>query len=134
MLFKWDETYEIGIIEIDNQHMELFETANKLFNSSKEETLENAKEVLDFLFKYVVNHFYIEESYQLEHNYPKYDEHKKLHLNFKKELEEMKAKIEANPSPENLEFLYNFVVSWLKEHILKADKQVGIHILNNPCY
>jgi len=131
MSFLWDDSYKTGLEEIDNQHMELLDVAAQLCSSPKTNNNKTVKEALDFLCKYVVNHFYIEESYQKKYNYPGYEEHKAMHSRFTDKLNNLKHSIGNNPSQEDLEKLSSIIVNWFKEHILEVDKKMGIYILNN---
>lgn len=132
MLFTWDDTYRTGIQEVDNQHMELFEIANKLhFAANSGKKCEAASDTINFLCKYVINHFYIEEGYQQRYNYPDYEAHKTKHQKFITELTDLKNEVSKNLCTQNLEKLSVFVVEWLKGHILKTDKEMGIYIRNN---
>lgn len=132
MLFTWDDTYRTGIEEVDNQHMELFETANNLhLAANKDNNNHLVKETIEFLCKYVSNHFYIEESYQQKYNYPQYEQHKAMHTSFTEELTRLKNEVLTNASAKNVEKLSIFVIDWLKEHILKTDKEMGIYVVNS---
>lgn len=130
MLFTWEDIYETGIEEVDNQHMELFESANKLYELvNKEINTYQVREVLDFLCKYTINHFDIEEDYQQRINYPKINEHKQMHAQFTKELTDRKNDIEVQLSRENIEKLSRFVIDWLKEHIIEVDKEMSFYVI-----
>lgn len=131
MQFTWDDTYRTGVEEVDFQHIELFELANKLqTHTNHASDVKTQKEATDFLCKYVINHFYIEETYQERYNYPEYKTHRAMHLRFIQKLTDLKNEIHDNPSAENIEKLSNLVIDWLKEHILKVDKEMGIYITN----
>lgn len=127
---QWADNLSIGVDAIDNQHKELINRANSFFTalkngSGKEETLK----VLAFLSSYVVNHFRDEEAIQVRHNYPKYQEHRKLHKDFLETVKTMKADIEKNGVTTASSTMIAMTVSnWLVNHINLQDKDIGRHI------
>uniref|UniRef100_UPI004047EE5C bacteriohemerythrin n=1 Tax=Aliarcobacter sp. TaxID=2321116 RepID=UPI004047EE5C len=78
--FGWKEIYSVNNPYIDKEHKKLFEIAQEAF-VEVEPSMKNkkTKEVLTELYTYMKTHFEHEEEYMKELNYPKIEEHKKLH-------------------------------------------------------
>lgn len=77
---KWLTSWECGNSEIDRQHRELIEIANRLVNMSftglsKQET----EAQIELLMKNILEHFESEEKYLAAIGYPDYPAHAKLH-------------------------------------------------------
>ena len=93
--------------------------------------LNKIEEMLDKLGEYVVFHFSDEEKYLESINYPKLEEHKKIHINFVNELGELKGVLlEQGPSPELAIVLQEKVALWLINHITVTDMDYR-HFLEN---
>jgi len=128
--FEWDESYLLGNEQVDAQHRQLFDLVNDLVrfcnNGSNKEKLKNT---LDFLVNYTVQHFNDEEALQISSNYPKYEEHKKLHENFKLVVLDLVQRFNESGSSSDL---YNdvrtIILRWLVNHILTEDKKIGVHL------
>ncbi|MDR1607467.1 MAG: hemerythrin family protein [Deltaproteobacteria bacterium] len=123
----WSKNLETGIPKIDEQHKELFRQADFLVDSSKSDKVEVT---LNFLKDYVSKHFSDEEAYQRGSQYPKYEDHRKLHVEFaaifKKKLEEYK---QATNKTSVLLGINSIVVNWLKEHIMRHDREFAAFYL-----
>jgi len=124
---------EVGVLEIDTQHMELVNRLNALVSighdaASREET----QKTLDMLEKYIVKHFTDEEELQRKNNYPEYESHKKMHQVFIDEFEKLKKEFDVNGN--SLKFtmdLNNSLINWIVKHIKSADVELGRFLKNN---
>lgn len=122
----WKESYRIGIEPIDKQHIELFKKADELLKAIETNAeKEKFKEIIDFLKKYVVQHFHDEEQYQASINYSGIEEHKKAHriftdaiLNCEKEL------INTNYDIRTVKDLMGTLTTWLIYHVADADLKI----------
>ena len=76
----WNESYDVGVKEMNEQHKKLFSFINVL---SDVVGIENRKhtigKVIDELVNYTVTHFAAEEKLMLENDYPEYEYHKETH-------------------------------------------------------
>ncbi|MDR1083424.1 MAG: hemerythrin family protein [Deltaproteobacteria bacterium] len=123
----WSKSLETGIPKIDDQHKELFRQADILVDQSKADRVEST---LNFLKDYVNKHFADEEVYHRSSQYPKADDHKRLHVEFtaalKKQFEEFRKA--ANKSAMVLT-INSIVINWLKEHIMRHDKEFAAYYI-----
>lgn len=127
---SWTDAMLCGIPLIDEQHQELFRQIDILKDRGNKDRVPG---VLRFLTDYVVKHFNDEESLHLKSRYPQAQGHRKLHENFVKTFLELKAKYENSTGDFSTLMEVNKVIfDWLKEHVLKVDKQFAKYYLELP--
>ena len=126
----WSPDLETGNEAIDSQHKELFKLTSDLV-----EACENNKgqevlgDTLNFLASYTVKHFADEEMLQAVNNYPDYENHKKLHENFKAKVVELIDQYQKDSKSVDLRTQINTtIVRWLLTHIKKEDFRIAEHI------
>ena len=129
-VIAWSKDYELGNDFVDSQHKRLFELVGKIKKTCLDgEGIDTLSETLDFLLQYTVQHFNDEESLQLQHNFPEYDYHKKLHEEFEVIVSEKVAEFKKTGSTKDLKNAVNeFVITWLTNHILKEDMKIGAYL------
>jgi hemerythrin len=115
------KSLETGIIKIDDQHKQLFDKIDILL---EKDNANRHKEVIDFLDKYIVMHFGDEQQMHKETNYPKAKKKKKFHEDFVPTYRSIRDKfVKEGPSLENNIAINKTLVGWLKDHIMKHDKE-----------
>ena len=126
----WNDKYNIGKEEVDEQHKKLFEMINALASSAEDGSdTEKIRSTLDFLVEYTVQHFYDEEKVQVQYIYPDYEWHKKIHEDFKVTVTGLVAEFkESGYSKELHDALNKALAKWIVNHILQEDKKIGEHI------
>ena len=126
----WDERLKLDNEKVDSQHKRLFELLSELVKQCTDGcNVEKLRETLDFLSDYTVQHFYDEESLQIQYNFPGYTRHKQLHEDFKKVVGDLVQRFaESGSSKELSDDVNKIVVRWLISHIQQEDKKIGKHI------
>ena len=120
----WNEKLETGISEIDFQHKYFLELIKKFIEIQKKHTLpEKIKPYLKELTLYARFHFYSEENYMNEINYPELDEHKLIHIQLIEELSNIFTSFEMKHS--KIDELTHFLISWFYDHTLKEDIKIS---------
>ncbi|PTX17562.1 MULTISPECIES: bacteriohemerythrin [Halanaerobium] len=130
----WKDEYKIGVELVDSQHEELFRRLGDFIvtvrsEQDKEEKRKEIEKTLDFMGEYVVTHFNAEEALQKKYNYPDYENHHKIHEDFKAEIAEFKEKYKENNYDED--FVLEFsgrLLTWLINHVASTDQDIGKHI------
>lgn len=135
----WNNSYSVGLEEIDSQHKQLIVLMNRLelitkFNPTSENYADKFMNVLNELTNYTILHFATEEVLMKMFDYPDFDNHKLVHEKFvnlikeKKHDLEMFIQVEQDLNKKN-EFisamateLFDFLQKWLINHIMKTDK------------
>jgi hemerythrin len=123
---------EVGVLEIDSQHLELVDRLNALMSmghdaASKEET----QKTMNLLEEYIVKHFADEEELQRKNKYPEYESHKKMHELYIGEFQKLKKEFADNGH--SLKFtmdLNNSLINWIVKHIKSADVELGKFLKN----
>lgn len=131
MRIEFNKSLETGNEMIDTQHKELIARVNNLTEqcgAGKE--MNAAVRTLDFLMDYTDFHFSAEEKLQEESQYPQMEEHKKLHTQFARSVEELREMLEEEEGPSEAftEAVKKNIVDWLINHIQICDKQVAEYV------
>lgn len=116
----WNHRFETGIASIDAQHKTLFDMLNKLADSFRVGTSkEQTRESLDFLLKYIVEHFETEEAFMRDMGYPALTSHMTAHAQLRSKVQNLRDK-QAEGEPVVVDVTV-FLADWLKHHIHEVD-------------
>jgi hemerythrin-like metal-binding protein len=122
VLFVWNDSYDVGIEEINRQHKVLINIINEIHNlHMNKRSPQLLRRVLEGLVDYTLHHFSYEE-YLLEKNeYPDFEEHKLKHKKLIAQVTDFVNRIDRGEDVaiELLEFL----TAWLGKHIKGTDMQ-----------
>lgn len=121
---SWNDSYLLGIPEIDLQHKKLLSLADDMYeivNGDEDSLKVNLSKVLKSLTDYTVYHFTSEEEFMKKYGYPSADMHKSMHDNFIAEVTKQIKSLNTATKAE-AERLYKFLASWVLNHIAKSDK------------
>ena len=128
-MYEMKDEYLTGIEFIDNEHRRLFEIADEVYELSINEFIadkyDNIREVLRELREYTKLHFTHEEEYMKSINYKKMFSQIIEHKEFVEKLEELDIDSFDENSDEVISEILEFLTSWLVNHILYSDKQIG---------
>lgn len=129
---KWDDSLEIGIDLIDEQHKMLIEKLNDL--SKAIEMLQGDNKVmktLEFMIDYTNFHFTSEEKQMAENQYPGLPKQQEQHEKFKSTLNGILEDFEEEGLTPGLTTSVNtFLVNWLISHIKGMDMEFGEYLRN----
>ena len=126
--FTWNQTFSIGMEEIDEQHMVLFEIMNKLWFSivNHDERTEMAHILAD-LERYTLSHFTAEETFMKVSGFAGYEAHRQEHQKFINRIAEARQAALSGQIM-SLELLH-FLKDWLLHHIQQRDREYAIDYL-----
>jgi hemerythrin-like metal-binding protein len=119
---EWEDTYNIGVKEIDIQHRGLFDIISKLSTSRNYKT--EGKyffATLNQFIDYTKIHFVTEERYMREAQYPKIVEHQQEHTEFMIEVMKLAHDCEEK-KPDIEQKILDFLKDWYMTHILGTDR------------
>jgi len=120
--FKWDDSYSVGLQLIDEQHKNLINLINKLYDAFiKKEHQDIITEIVQELEDYTKYHFNAEEAIFTKSDIKIKSNHLKEHKEFISKVNEFKEKVNKNKGALTYE-LMSFLRNWLKNHILFIDK------------
>jgi len=130
ILITWNDTYSVGYLEIDNQHKNLVNLINNLYDSFwKGEADDIIKDIIIELIKYTDYHFKTEEKYFEKYNYSDSAEHIEQHKAFVIQVTNFFE--EYKKGSDTLTYdVTNFLKDWLLNHIKCSDKKFGTEFLN----
>ncbi len=122
-LMMWDDTLKVNIQIIDDQHKNLIDMLNKLYNVAQtDDSKENLAPIFESLVNYTVEHFTTEEELFEKYNYPEFDDHREEHESLKKQVLDFKTEFDKGSQTITFELL-DFLRKWLTHHILGTDKK-----------
>lgn len=125
---EFTEEYLIGIELIDREHEELFRIVGKASQLIKSYDFSSGydriMDILNELKNYTVEHFRDEEEYMESIGYEGLAAQKRAHEAFVERLETIDLDRIENDPQEYLQELLEFLLGWLINHILNADKKI----------
>lgn len=134
----WNEKWSIGIEEIDNQHKKLFEILNSYYKNLVDSktvgvTNDMIKDTINYLIDYTKYHFAEEEKLMGSIQRVDFSSHFRQHKDFCSKIAKLKVTTFLG---NNVSFeLFDFVKTWLINHILVSDQQIGkalqINVIDN---
>jgi hemerythrin len=132
MFVEWNESLEIGVERIDEEHKEIIEEFGKLYSLMRVGSGHDFYPmVIEFLDEYIQNHLDHEEEYQKEIGYDALDEHKEKHAFFKEKVNELKqAKSKGKVSNKDLIDLNLLIKDWFVDHIMVEDVKIAAFVKN----
>lgn len=117
----WTNKLSIGNIDVDNDHKKLLDVYNDLvdlieLNGKREEFAE----ILSKMTDYSLRHFNKEEIYMQEFNYPKLEEHRQYHRDYRYKVAMYNVDLLGSNPPDPKEII-KFLEKWWTNHILNND-------------
>lgn len=120
--FVWQEDFSVGIPSIDEQHKRLVEMID-VDNSDQEPDRTSFQErFIKALAEYARYHFDYEERLLKENGYGALEHQQEEHKKFILAIADYELRLEQGKALSVLE-LYQFLTSWLVNHILGSDKK-----------
>ena len=133
MILKWTQNLSVQVLDVDRQHIELFKRTNSFIAAvMSDHGKEEVKKLLDFLAKYVVDHFAFEEKLMQESGYPGFSAHKEEHARFIADFEEFqKAFVYKSDSQLLVDQINERISAWWMNHIAVTDRAMGLYVKEN---
>jgi hemerythrin len=126
MATHWTDDLATGIEEIDAHHRELFATVSQLHEALHYGEFARAIVTLDFLERYVHDHFTAEEQLMRVSKYPRLRRHLALHRSFVRDLLARKQRfLTSGPQPSAVIDLAGWLEGWLRHHVARVDRQLA---------
>lgn len=130
---QWDDKYNIGIKQIDEQHKMWIQRLNEMAEAvQKNLGTQKVAKTLQFLIEYTEFHFSAEEKYMTETNFPGLEEQLAEHKKFKKILADMELEFKEDGATYVLsDSIDTLLGSWLVNHITSKDIQFAKFLSDN---
>lgn len=124
----WSDDFNVGNEKIDKEHKELFIIAQKCSQieniSDISEQQKILKLVLKKLYEYVVIHFSHEEKLMQEINYLDIEQHKTIHKEILKSLNQLVTKLNNYSINEISKKINDFIKLYFIVHIKEEDMKI----------
>ncbi|RLD02822.1 MAG: hypothetical protein DRI56_13555 [Chloroflexota bacterium] len=130
-IFNFDDEFKLGIKAADIEHGQLVDMLNRTYELLKDGNREEARNYFNkTLSAYVHEHFRNEEAFLKSIGFPELEEHKVIHANFRKSVEELSLRIE---NADDVAFRQGLAdtFTWIINHIGKTDKKYAIYYHKN---
>ncbi len=128
VLFVWNDSYDVGIEEVNRQHKVLINIINEINNLLKNgRSPMLLRRVLEGLVDYTKHHFGYEEYLLEKNNYPDFDEHKAKHVKLLGQVSDFVNRIDRGEDV--AAELLDFLTSWLAKHIKGADMKYSSYLI-----
>jgi hemerythrin len=126
----WTKDLETGNATVDDQHKQLIDALNALFDAYKTgKGVGEVEKTMDFLVEYTIKHFDYEEEIQAKYDYPDYPNHKQIHADFKKAATGMRQELtNEGPTEAFISRVYTTVARWVVDHIKGEDIKMAEYI------
>ena len=134
---EWNDSYSVGVAELDEQHKKLLRIINTMFES--DDLSVNSQTITDLLtemVEYASAHFDVEEKFMTECEYPDLANHIRTHEIFRKKVDKLRSArmAENKDMPSDM---IRFLYEWLVNHIIFCDKKyvpyLASHDSDNSC-
>jgi len=117
----WNETYSVGVKELDEQHKILIQMINEMHYAMNNDSGQEAiSATVEKMFDYMEVHFSTEERYLQQFNYLGLATHQKAHEEFRSKARDLRERVNAGEFVLSFEIV-QFLSDWLQNHILVTD-------------
>ncbi len=128
-LFKWDESFLIGIEELDHEHKLLINDINRLHEElARHEEKSEIEMCLGEIYKRMEAHFALEERVMLVHEYQHFDEHKHEHNDLLDGFTEYMVRYLNDTGDPSSIPIEETLERWVVNHILTHDKKMSLMV------
>ncbi len=125
---SWSDSLNIGVKKIDDQHKRLVQLTNNLISATQSGFADDILvPICQELAEYVEDHFRDEEMYMREVAFPKLDEHALQHRQLREKVQDYVRALN-NGEPVDSRHVLAFLRSWLIDHLIHSDTQIGHHV------
>lgn len=130
--FDWNDSFNVGIESIDNQHKELLRIGRGIeqllitncIGVQTDELLSIVRE----LREYVSYHFYEEEKFMKSYDYSAFNHHIAEHKQFLKKIEGINMPRLRDYPNEELRKIKSDIQDYIFQHVLQEDKSMAYEI------
>jgi hemerythrin len=128
-LFSWDDSFLIGIEELDHEHKVLIDNINRLHEElAKYEEKSEIEKCLGDIYARMQAHFALEEHVMKKHRYIFFDEHKHEHDEFLDSYTEYMAQFLNDTDITSSNSIEDKLKQWVINHIVTSDKKMSLMV------
>lgn len=133
MFIQWKDSYNVGIPAMDEQHVQLIDMLNELYEQvGPDIRFEDAWSLLEGFNRYAESHFICEERLARDNNLPLSVvlSHKTQHEAYRERMVSFHRSLEARDRNTVVQMMA-FLSRWWLSHILVEDMELGRQIRAN---
>ena len=117
----WNETYSVGVSELDEQHKVLIHMINEMhYAMNNDQGQEAISSIVSQMFDYMEVHFTTEEGYMQKCDYAGLLAHQQKHEEFRVKVKDLGERVNAGEFVLSFEII-QFLSDWLQKHIMVTD-------------
>ena len=126
-LVEWDDSFLIGIEELDYEHKALIDDINKLHEElTKHDEESQVENVLGSIDARMRAHFALEERFMKDHGYEFFDEHKREHDQLLDWYTEYMLLFLHDGGATSSDPIEDTLRYWVANHIINSDKKMSL--------
>ena len=134
-LFKWDDSFLIGIEELDHEHKVLIDDINRLHDElGRQGDKAGIEQCLGDIYARMQAHFALEEHVMKEHGYEFYDEHKREHNKLLDSYTEYMVQLLNDTGVSSSTPVEDDLKYWVIHHIVNSDKKMSLMVQDKKSY
>lgn len=123
-LIEWKDEYRVGVPAVDEEHRELIELINALYDSMRSEDAgPDVPEFLGEIYARIASHFALEELLMRQHDYDEYPQHKSDHEQLLEEIRNIMDDFEDGKLLDDAD-LARRLDAWFSEHFRTRDARL----------
>ena len=128
-LFKWDESFLIGIEELDHEHKVLIDDIKRLHEElTRHNQKSEIEKSLGDIYARMQAHFALEEHVMKEHEYEFFDEHKREHDELLDSFTEYMLQFLNDADVSTSITVEGPLKHWVLNHIITSDKKMSLMV------
>ena len=129
ILFEWNDSFLIGIEELDHEHRVLIDDINRLHDelAGKEKKPEIEK-CLGEIYVHMQAHFALEEHVMKEHQYTFFEEHRREHEEFLESFTDCMLQFLNGADISAKNPIEVCLKQWVVDHITTSDKKMALMV------
>ena len=121
-LLTWSEKMSVGVPLLDSDHQVLMNIINSLEATARSpRERDRTDEHFQTLMRYTTSHFGREEEVMTACGFPTQDSHRKEHLRFIQEIEDLARRVGRGNNTKAVDELFAYLSDWWNHHILIQD-------------
>lgn len=130
--FKWDDSFLIGIEELDHEHKLLIGDINRLHKElARHDKKSEIEKRLGDIYARMQAHFALEEHVMKENDYEFFDEHKREHDELLDNYTEYMLQFLNQPGVFSSKRIEDTLTRWMVTHIMESDKKMSLMLQAN---
>jgi len=128
-LLRWDDSYLIGIDELDYEHKALIDDINRLHEElARHDKKSKIERCLGDIHARMQAHFALEEHVMKERGYEFFDEHKREHEALLNSYTEHMMQFMNDTGVSATPLIEDSLKHWVMDHIRSSDKKMSLMI------